>query len=161
MKPRASAPSPLHSSNQKKNQKAKESRIGRDERGTWEENTCKKRRKKNCKLTKSSQILNYPQTSLSVRNRRIEIVLFPVFIHTEALEVNIPSRTKLRFDGAWDVNWTLHIELLHAAFHDAELDCYDACHFDCAAEGYLAVALAGGKMNVSYKATCRLPWNEM
>jgi hypothetical protein len=112
--------------------------------------------KKNCKLTKSSQILNYPQTSLSVRNRRIEIVLFPVFIHTEALEVNIPSRTKLRFDGAWDVDWTLHIELLHAAFHDAELDCYDACHLDCAAEGYLAVALAGGKMNVSFKATYRL-----
>jgi hypothetical protein len=31
--------------------------------------------------------------------------------------------------------------LFYAALHDAELDGYDACHFNCATEGYLNVVV--------------------
>jgi hypothetical protein len=68
-------------------------------------------------------------------------MLFAMFIDTEALKVNVPSGPELRLYGARDVNGTLHVELFHATLHDAEFDGDDSSHFDCAAEGYLAVAL--------------------
>jgi hypothetical protein len=69
-------------------------------------------------------------------------MLFPMFIHTKPLKVYIPPRSKLRFHRPRDVNRTLHIQLLDPALHDAELESDDACHFNRAAEGDLAVALA-------------------
>lgn len=68
-------------------------------------------------------------------------MLFALLIHTKPLKVDIPARTKLRLHRTRDVNGTLHVELLHAALHNAELDGDDACHFDGAAEGDFAVAL--------------------
>jgi hypothetical protein len=100
-----------------------------------------------CQLTKSSQILNNPQTSLPIRNRRIKIMLLPMLIHTKTLKIYIPARPKLRLHGSRDVNWALHIELLHTAFHNAELEGYHARHLNRAAEGDLAIALA--EMQVS------------
>jgi len=100
-----------------------------------------KQTQKKRKLTKPSQILNHSQTSLTIRHRSIKIMLFALLIHTKALKVDVPPRTELRLHRTGDVNGTLHVELLHAALHDAEFDGDDACHFDGAAEGDFAVAL--------------------
>ena len=96
---------------------------------------------KRSKLTKPSQILNHSQTSLTIRHRSIEIMLFTLLIHTKALKVDVPPRTELRLHWTREVDGTLHVELLHAALHDTEFDGDDACHFDGAAEGDFAVAL--------------------
>ena len=85
-------------------------------------------------LTISPQILNHPQTSLLIRHRRIQIVLLALGINTKALEVNIPSRTKLRLHRSGDIDRTLHRQFLHAALHDGEIDGDDTCHFNRAAE---------------------------
>lgn len=54
--------------------------------------------------TIASQVLNHPQARLPIRNRRIEVVLLPMLIHAEALEVDVPSGTELRLYRAWDVD---------------------------------------------------------
>jgi len=56
-------------------------------------------------LTITSQILNTPQTSLPIRDRRIHIVLLPFLINAEPLEVYVASGSKLRFAGPGLVNW--------------------------------------------------------
>jgi hypothetical protein len=100
-------------------------------------------------LTKPSQIFNNPQTSLPIRNRRIEIVLFPMLIHTKPLKVNVPSRAKLRLHRSRDVYGAFHVQLLDTTFHDCELERNDARHFNRTTEGDLAVALA--EMQVAYR----------
>jgi hypothetical protein len=74
-------------------------------------------------------------------------MLLPMLIDREALEVNVPARPKLRFDRARNVDGRLHVQLLHAAFHDAELERNASCHFDRAAEGDFSITL--GEMQVS------------
>jgi hypothetical protein len=75
-------------------------------------------------------------------------MLLPMLIHTKPLKIYIPPRSKLRLHGTRDIDRTLHIQLLHPAFHDAELEGYHARHLNRAAEGDLAVALA--EMQVPY-----------
>lgn len=93
------------------------------------------------KPTISSQILNHSQTSLAIRNSRVKVVLLAMLVHTEALEVNVPSRTKLRLDRSRDVDRRLHGKLLHTALHDREVDRDDTSHLNGAAERDLAIAL--------------------
>lgn len=71
-----------------------------------------------------------------------------MLVDREALEVNVPARTELRLHGARDIDGRLHAQLCYTALHDAELDGNHACHFDGAAEGYLAITL--GEVQVSY-----------
>lgn len=69
-------------------------------------------------------------------------MLLPMLIHTEAFKVDVPSGPKLWLNGAGDVNGALHVKFLHAALHDAELERNHTRHFNRAAKGDFAIALA-------------------
>ena len=58
------------------------------------------------------QVLNDSQTSLSIGDRSIEIVLFSVFIDTEAFEVDVATRTELWLDRAGNVDGTTNSMLV-------------------------------------------------
>ena len=64
-----------------------------------------------------------------------------MLVHTEALKVNVPSRTELRLDRSRDIDRRLHSKLLHAALHNREIDRDNASHLNRAAERDLAIAL--------------------
>jgi hypothetical protein len=70
-------------------------------------------------------------------------MLLPVLVDGEPFEVNVTAGAELRFYGTGDVDGRLHIQLLHSAFHDTELDGDDAGHFDGAAKGDLTVSCNG------------------
>jgi hypothetical protein len=91
--------------------------------------------------TKPPQILNNPQTRLTIRHRRIQVMLFARLVHAEPFEVNVSTRPELGLHGTGDVDGGFHAELRHAILHDGELECNDAGHFDGAAETDFAVAL--------------------
>lgn len=97
--------------------------------------------------TVSPEVLDASEGGLSVSNGSIHVVLLAVLVDTEALKVNIPTRAELGLHGAGDVNWALHVEMLDAALHDAELHCDASGHLNGAAEADFAVALA--EMQVS------------
>ena len=101
-------------------------------------------------VAKTTQILNHTQASLFIGQRGIEIVLFALIIDRKALEGEISTGTKGRLDRARHVHGRLHIQaaLGHAVLDDVELKSNDASHFDCATEGYLAVAL--GEVEISH-----------
>ena len=94
-----------------------------------------------------SQILNDSQTTLSVRNSGIHIVLFALFVDAEAFEVDHAAGGELRLHGAGDIQGgfaAYHAEFGLAVFEDGEFDGDDAGDFDGAAEGDFAVALCQG-----------------
>lgn len=92
-------------------------------------------------IPKPPQILNTPQRRLPVRNRRVQIMLFPVFVDAEAFKVEVPSGTELGFHRTRDEDGGFHAELAHAVFDDIEFEGDAAGDFDGAAEGDFAVAL--------------------
>lgn len=97
------------------------------------------------------QILNHPQTALSIRDSRIHIVLLTLLVNTKTLEVYHPAWTKLRLYWAGDENGRFavdHAEFLLAIFDHVEFDGDDAGDFDGAAEGDLAIALCGSNVSV-------------
>lgn len=57
-----------------------------------------------------------------------------MFIDRETLEVDVPPRSELRLDRTGDVDWTLHVQLLHTALHHGKLDRNDTCHLNRATE---------------------------
>lgn len=97
--------------------------------------------------TISPQVLNTPQRRLPIRHRRIQIVLFPMVIHTEALKRQIPPGPKMRLHGPRQEKRALHRQRLHPLLHHAQLQRDDACNLNGAAEGDLPIALA--EMQVS------------
>lgn len=92
-------------------------------------------------LTISPQIFNHAKARLAVSNSSVEVVLFTMLVHTEALKVDVPPRAELRLNRTRDVDGRLHGELLHAALHDGKVDRDHARHLNGAAERNLAVAL--------------------
>jgi hypothetical protein len=92
-------------------------------------------------LTVSPQVLNHPQTSLTIRNRSIKIMLLAMLVHTEALKVDIPPRPKLRLHRPRHVNRRLHRQLLHPALHHREIDRNHTRHLNSTTKRNLAVAL--------------------
>lgn len=93
------------------------------------------------------QILNHPQTRLSIRHRRIKIVLLSVLINREPFKVDISPRAELRFDWSRYVDGALHIQLLDSAFHDRELNRNDTCHFNRTTEANLPISLTEMKIS--------------
>ena len=92
-------------------------------------------------LTVSSQVFNHAETSLTVSNRSIKIVLLAMLVHTEALKVDIPPGAELRLNRTGNVNRRLHGELLHPALHNRKLDRNHTRHLNGATERNLAIAL--------------------
>lgn len=82
----------------------------------------------------AAKILNNPQTSLAIRNRRIQIMLLAVLINGEPFERQIPAGPELGFHRAGVEDGRLHPHLRHPVFDDCEIECYDARHLDGAAE---------------------------
>lgn len=74
------------------------------------------------------------KSSLPIRNIDIQIMLFPMLINAESLKINVPSRTKLRFHRAGNVNRTLEAQIRHAVLNDLEIDRYHPSHFNGAAK---------------------------
>lgn len=68
-------------------------------------------------------------------------MLLAVLIDTEALKVDIPSRTELRLDWTRNIDWALDAQMLDAALHHRELDRDLARHLNRSAEGNLAISL--------------------
>jgi hypothetical protein len=68
-------------------------------------------------------------------------MLLAILIHAEALKVNIPAGAKLRLHRPRDVNRRLHGQLLHATFHDGEIDRNHTRHLNSATERNLAITL--------------------
>jgi hypothetical protein len=95
-------------------------------------------------VSKSAQILNHPNTALSIRNRGVHIVLFAMLVDAEAFEVDHSSRGELGLDWTGDVNRrfaSFHSQGFLAVFDHGEFDRDDAGDFDGPAEGDFAVAL--------------------
>ena len=92
-------------------------------------------------IPKPSQVLNTPERSLAICNRRIHVMLFAMLIHTEALKSQVSAGAIMRLHGPGQEERGFHVEVLNTVFHDGEFDGDDARHFDGAAEGNLPVAL--------------------
>ena len=95
-------------------------------------------------VPKPLQILNHPQTTLSVGDGRVHVVLLAVFIDTEALEVNHATGPKLRLDrpGYIDRGFaTDHAKLRLTVLDHLEFDCDNTSDLDCATERDFTVAL--------------------
>lgn len=93
------------------------------------------------KPTVSSQVLDHSETSLTVRNSGVKVMLLAVLIDAEALEVNVTTRTELRLDRPRNVDGRLHGKLLHPALHHGEVDGDYTRHLNRATERNLAIAL--------------------
>jgi len=85
-------------------------------------------------LTISPQILYDPEARLLVRHGGVQVVLLAFRVDTEALEVDIPTRSELRLDRTRHVDRALHRQRLHAALHDREVDRDHASHLNGTAE---------------------------
>ena len=94
------------------------------------------------------QILNTPQSRLTIRNRRIEEMLLALRINRETLEINMSSRSKIRLHRSRNVNRRFHSQLLDSILHDFELYGNHTCHFYGAAKGDFAIAL--GEVEVAH-----------
>lgn len=92
-------------------------------------------------VTIAAKILNDPQTSLPIRNCRIQIMLLAVLVDGEPFECQIPAGAELGFNRAGVEDGRLHPHLRHPVFDHCELDRDDTRHLDGAAEGDFPVAL--------------------
>lgn len=99
------------------------------------------REKGNRDITISSQILNNSQTSLTIRDGGIIIMLLTILIDRKSLKVYVPSRTELGFNGPRDVDGRFHSELFDTVFHDGELDRNLTRHLNSATERNLTITL--------------------
>jgi len=54
------------------------------------------------------QVLNAPQRRLPVCNRRVQVMLFPVLVDTEAFKVDVSARPKMGLYWARYVYWGFH-----------------------------------------------------
>jgi hypothetical protein len=70
-------------------------------------------------------------------------MLLAMLVDRKALKVDIPARTELRLNWAWDIDGRLHAQLFHAILHDAEFDGDDACHLDSATETDFTYRMTG------------------
>lgn len=93
-------------------------------------------------LTKPPQILNTPQRSLAIRNRRIQIILLPPMVDAKPLERQIPSRPIMRLHGPRQKQWTLHPQPLHPILHHTQLHRNDTRNLNRATETNFPVTLA-------------------
>lgn len=91
-----------------------------------------------------SEVLDDPQTGLTVGHGGVHVVLFAVFVDAEPFKVDHPTWAELRLHGPGDVNWGLasdHAEFLLAVLDDLELDGDFAGDFDGATKGDFSVSL--------------------
>lgn len=88
-----------------------------------------------------TEVLDHAETSLSVRDGRVKVVLLAVLVDGESLESEVPAGAELGLDGTGEEDGGFHAHLGHAVFDDGELECDDAGHLDGTAEGDLAVSL--------------------
>lgn len=98
--------------------------------------------------TISPQILDTPQGSLPVRDRRIQIILLPIMIDTKALKRQIPPRTIMRLHRPRQEQWALHRQLLHPILHHTQFQRNDTSDLDGATEANLSIALAEMKVTL-------------
>jgi hypothetical protein len=82
----------------------------------------------------AAEVLNRPETGLSVCDCRIEEVLLSLLVDREPLESKVSSGPVMWLHRAWQVNGRLHAHLRHAVLDHGEFDCDDAGHFDRPAE---------------------------
>lgn len=68
-------------------------------------------------------------------------MLLAMLINTEALEIDVSSRTELRLDWTRDIDGRLHAQLRDTALHHSELDSDNTSHLNRATERNLAVTL--------------------
>jgi len=74
-------------------------------------------------------------------------MLLAVLVHTESLEVYVSARAELGLDSTWDVDRTLHVQLLHTVLHDVELERNAACDFNRPTERNFTITL--GEMEIA------------
>lgn len=94
------------------------------------------------------QILNTPQSRLTIRNRGIKEVLLALRVNRESLEIDMSSRSKIRLHRSRNVNRRFHGQLLDAILHHFEFYGNHTCHFYGAAKGDFAIAL--GEVEVAH-----------
>lgn len=91
------------------------------------------------RIPKTTQVFDTTEDRLAISNGNVHVMLFSVFVDTEAFESQVATGSVVWLDGAWEVDWGFHSKVCYAVLHDAEVDGYDAGHFDGTAEGDFAV----------------------
>lgn len=86
------------------------------------------------RLTKSSKILNAPQSGLTVRDGDVHVVLTTLLVDGEPLECEVPPRPEVWLDWPRLEQGRDHAEIGDAILHDLELDGDDSCHLNGTAE---------------------------
>ncbi|KAH3678627.1 hypothetical protein OGATHE_000177 [Ogataea polymorpha] len=94
----------------------------------------------------SSEILNDPETCLSVCDRRVQTQLFAVFVDRKALEREVSAWAVVVFYWSRQIHGTFHVELEHAFFKNRAFQRDGPGHLNCSAKRDLAISL--GKMQV-------------
>lgn len=92
-------------------------------------------------ISKALEVLDTPERRLAVSDSRVHVVLLAMLVNTEALKVDVSTRTELRLDRTGNVDRALEAEILHTVLHDGELERDLARHLDGAAERDLTVTL--------------------
>jgi hypothetical protein len=61
-----------------------------------------------------------------------------MLINREPLESKVATRTVMRFNWSWEIDWRFHSQIRHAILHDFEINGDNTRHLDSSAEGNLA-----------------------
>lgn len=78
------------------------------------------------RLTELLEVLDGPETGLAIRNSGVEKVLLARLVHREALESQVPRRSKELLHIAWFENGAGYRALLHAVLDEVKPDGDDA-----------------------------------
>lgn len=83
-----------------------------------------------------------------------------MLINREPLESQIATRTVMRFNWPWKIDWRFHSQISHAILHDFEIDGDDTRHLDSSTEGDLTVTLREVQITDTEFCPLDVDWEE-
>ena len=86
--------------------------------------------------------------------------MFSMLINREPLESQVATRTVMRFNWSWEIDWRFHSQIRHTILHDFEIDGDDTGHLDSSTEGDLTVTLREVQITDTKFCPLDVDWEE-
>ena len=83
-----------------------------------------------------------------------------MLINREPLESQVATRTVMRFNWSWEIDWRFHSQIRHSILHDFEIDGDNTRHLDSSTEGDLTVALREVQITDTEFRSLDVDWEE-
>jgi hypothetical protein len=86
--------------------------------------------------------------------------LFSMLINREPLESKVATRTVMRFNWSWEIDWRFHSQICNSILHDFEIDSDNTRHLDSSTEGDLTVTLREVQVTNTEFRSLDVDWEE-